>query len=146
MRLPNLLEHEELDEAIQQSDAWLSLLRLHCQPDTRLFLCSLFAPICLPNMDRPILPCRSLCLSVQQGCENRMQTYGFHWPDILRCDRFPVDNDMCIKPVQHASPSAQGNGKSVAGCKSCSQVPTFENIMDNFCRSTVGKRLRNAMH
>ncbi|KAI1714823.1 fz domain-containing protein [Ditylenchus destructor] len=130
MRLPNLLDHDSLDEVIQQSDAWNSLLRLHCHPDTRLFLCSLFAPICLPNMPtQHIQPCQSLCSAVQSGCENRMQQYGFPWPEMLRCQRFPTDNDMCIKPVGHV--------QTRSACKSCSQVATFENLMDNFCRSTI---------
>ncbi len=25
-----------------------------------------------------------------------MSTYGFPWPAMLECDKFPVDNDMCI--------------------------------------------------
>lgn len=36
MRLPNLLEHESLAEALQQSDAWNSLLKLHCHPDAKV--------------------------------------------------------------------------------------------------------------
>lgn len=98
MRLPNLLEHETIDEVIEQSAAWQSLVQLHCNPNTQLFLCSLFAPICLPNLDKPIEPCRSLCEQVQDNCENRMQQYGFPWPEMLRCDRFE-NNDMCIKPI-----------------------------------------------
>ncbi|VDN28802.1 unnamed protein product, partial [Cylicostephanus goldi] len=66
MRLPNLLEHETINEAIHQSSDWKSLLQLNCHPDTQLFLCSLFAPICLPTMDKEILPCRSLCEAVKQ--------------------------------------------------------------------------------
>ena len=25
-----------------------------------------------------------------------MKTYGFPWPSMLDCKKFPVDNDMCI--------------------------------------------------
>ena len=25
-----------------------------------------------------------------------MQAYGFPWPPMLDCDKFPLDNDMCI--------------------------------------------------
>ncbi len=25
-----------------------------------------------------------------------MKTYGFPWPTMLDCDKFPLDNDMCI--------------------------------------------------
>jgi secreted frizzled-related protein 5 len=135
MRLPNLLDHETLDEIIEQSTAWQSLVQLHCNPNTQLFLCSVFAPVCLPNLDKPIKPCKSLCEEVQSNCESRMQQYGFPWPEMLRCDRFE-DNDMCIKP--HNAASARHNPV----CKSCSQASTFENILDNFCRASVVLRAR----
>lgn len=47
MRMPNLLGHESPAEAAQQSASWLPLLARECHPDARIFLCSLFAPICL---------------------------------------------------------------------------------------------------
>lgn len=47
MRMPNLLGHEVPAEAVQQSASWLPLLARECHPDARIFLCSLFAPICL---------------------------------------------------------------------------------------------------
>ena len=62
---------------------------LHVQ----VFLCSLFAPVCL---DRPVWPCRSLCEAVKSGCVDRMLKYGFPWPEMLRCDQFPSDNELCI--------------------------------------------------
>ncbi|KAI6175621.1 Fz domain protein [Aphelenchoides bicaudatus] len=112
MRLPNLLDHESLDEAIQQSDAWNSLLRLHCHADTKLFLCSVFAPVCVQEMDKPIYPCQSLCRAVQQGCENRMLQYGFAWPESLDCSKYPADNDMCIKrPAEEAQQGESSNGQ-----------------------------------
>ncbi|KFO27156.1 Secreted frizzled-related protein 5 [Fukomys damarensis] len=64
MRLPNLLEHESLAEVKQQASSWLPLLAKRCHSDTQVFLCSLFAPVCL---DRPIYPCRSLCEAVRSG-------------------------------------------------------------------------------
>jgi len=79
--------------------SWVPLLNIHCHENTRMFLCSLFAPICL---DRPIYPCRTLCEAVQTGCESRMLNYGFPWPDMLRCDKFPLDNDLCVG-LQHHS-------------------------------------------
>nr|CAD7408110.1 unnamed protein product [Timema cristinae] len=103
MRLPNLLEHDTMAEVLQQAGSWVPLLNVRCHPDTQLFVCSLFSPVCL---DRPIYPCRSLCDQVRQGCEGRMKTYGFPWPDMFRCDKFPLDNDMCI-----ASQSAATTGK-----------------------------------
>lgn len=47
MRMPNLLGHESHAEAVQQSASWLPLLARECHPEARIFLCSLFAPICL---------------------------------------------------------------------------------------------------
>lgn len=55
MRMPNLLGHESPAEAVQQSASWLPLLARECHPDARIFLCSLFAPICLE---------RSVCTNV----------------------------------------------------------------------------------
>ena len=55
MRLPNLLEHDTLQEATQQSSQWTVLAERGCHPDTKLFLCSLFSPVCL---DQLIYPCR----------------------------------------------------------------------------------------
>lgn len=96
MRLPNLLEHDTLAEVTQQARSWVPLLGIQCHPDTQLFLCSLFSPVCL---DRPIYPCRSLCEGVKQGCEERMNFYGFPWPEMLRCDKFPLDQNLCIAQV-----------------------------------------------
>ena len=64
----------------------------------QVFLCSLFAPVCL---DRPVWPCRSLCEAVKAGCVDRMLKYGFPWPDMLRCDQFPLDNDLCVGLQHH---------------------------------------------
>lgn len=104
MRLPNLLQHDTLKEAQQQSGYWVPLLNLRCHPNTQLFLCSLFTPVCLES---PIYPCRSLCEAVRSGCESRMQTYSFPWPEMLNCDKFPLDNDMCIT-VQHTAAPGPG--------------------------------------
>jgi secreted frizzled-related protein 5 len=82
-----------MQEASQQAASWVPLLNVKCHADSKLFLCSLFAPVCL---ERPIYPCRSLCQKVKAGCEGTMKTYGFPWPTMLDCDKFPLDNDMCI--------------------------------------------------
>ncbi|VDN57431.1 unnamed protein product [Dracunculus medinensis] len=136
MRLPNLLEHETVNEVIEQAAPWIPLLRLNCHPDTQLFLCSLFAPVCLATMDREILPCRSLCTAVQLGCENRMQQYGFPWPEMLSCSKYPADNDMCIGAVSERSTNLSNI------CSSCNQIGTYENILDHYCRSQIVLKAR----
>ncbi|KAH0620173.1 hypothetical protein JD844_020177 [Phrynosoma platyrhinos] len=98
MRLPNLLGHESPKEVLQQAASWVPLLAKRCHRDTKKFLCSLFAPVCLGEVEGPILPCRSLCRAVQQGCAPVMAAFGFPWPEMLNCSRFPKENDLCIPP------------------------------------------------
>ena len=45
MRLPNLLEHDTMQEVSQQAASWVPLLNVKCHDDSQLFLCSLFAPV-----------------------------------------------------------------------------------------------------
>ncbi|KAG5838531.1 hypothetical protein ANANG_G00224640 [Anguilla anguilla] len=110
MRMPNLLGHESPGEAVQQSASWLPLLARECHPDARIFLCSLFAPICL---DRFISPCRSLCESVRDSCAPIMACYGYPWPAILSCDQFPADHLVCISSVSNNTVNNAGSRKVV---------------------------------
>lgn len=126
MSLPNLLDHSSLPEVVQQfsSSHWRHLIGRKCHPDTRLFLCSLFTPVCL---ERKIYPCRSLCSVVKDGCEGIMQKWGYPWPDMLNCSKFPFQNDLCIYP-QHTD--AEDNV-----CPPCKEPDTFEGLVDSFCRA-----------
>lgn len=103
MSLPNLLGHETVEEVKRQASPWDPLHNVGCHPNTDLFLCSLYAPVCL---DRPIFPCRTLCESVKNRCEGFMNKYGFEWPDILRCDQFPGEEDLCIKQLNMTDSTA----------------------------------------
>ena len=47
MRLPNLLDHDTMQEVSQQAASWVPLLNVNCHDDSQLFLCSLFAPVCI---------------------------------------------------------------------------------------------------
>lgn len=124
MTLPNLLDHETLAEVVDQSRVWVPLLNLHCHPDTKLFLCSLYAPLCIVPS---IYPCRSLCEGVKRGCEERINNYGFPWPEILKCDKFP-ESGLCMKQV---------NFEDTANvCLACKQPLTFESLLDSYCWAT----------
>ncbi|CDR07560.1 unnamed protein product, partial [Oncorhynchus mykiss] len=102
-----------MPEVKQQAGSWVPLLAKRCHADTQVFLCSLFAPVCL---DRPIYPCRSLCEAVRDSCAPVMETYGFPWPEMLTCDKFPIDNDLCI-PIQFAGNQATpAPGKTTHAC------------------------------
>lgn len=128
MRIPNLLQHDSINEVIQQSKSWISLLGVHCHADTKLFLCSLFSPVCLER-DREIYPCRSLCESVKKGCESTMKFYGYSWPDMVRCDKFPEESEMCIRGPNTVTETTQNL------CSACNQPNTFEGLIHNYCRS-----------
>lgn len=107
MLLPNLLEHETMAEVRQQAGSWVPLVHKKCHPSTQVFLCSLFAPVCL---DRPIYPCRWLCENVRDGCTPIMEAFGFPWPEMLTCDKFPQD-DVCIS-TPNATDASQPSGES----------------------------------
>lgn len=97
MRLPTLLGHESAREAQQQSSAWLPLVHKRCHRDTSRFLCSLFAPACVPELEKPVRPCRSLCESVRNACAPVMNAFGFPWPSALNCSRFPgFHSTLCV--------------------------------------------------
>jgi hypothetical protein len=75
----------------------MPLLSINCHKDTQLFLCSLFAPVCVEQTQAIIYPCRSLCESVKLSCEGSMLSYNYPWPSMFNCSRFPKDNGLCIQ-------------------------------------------------
>ncbi|XP_066477987.1 secreted frizzled-related protein 2-like isoform X2 [Tiliqua scincoides] len=99
MRLPNLLGHDSMKEALQQAASWVPLLTKQCHRDTKKFLCSLFAPVCISELEEPIFPCWSLCEAVRKGCTPVMAAFGFPWPEMLNCSKFPQGNELCIPPA-----------------------------------------------
>uniref|UniRef100_A0A803TUG2 FZ domain-containing protein n=1 Tax=Anolis carolinensis TaxID=28377 RepID=A0A803TUG2_ANOCA len=109
MRLPNLLGHETPKEVVQQAGAWVPLLGKGCHRDTRRSLLE------------PIVPCRALCRGVQEGCAPVMAAFGFPWPEMLNCSRFPSgDEGLCVPPLRpQATTPALGEeadgGESMAG-------------------------------
>lgn len=120
MVLPNLLEHETMAEVKQQASSWVPLLNKNCHIGTQVFLCSLFAPVCL---DQPIYPCRSLCEAVRAGCAPLMEAYGFPWPEMLHCHKFPLDNDLCIAVQFGHLPATAPPGSAAAAAPAPSNGP-----------------------
>ncbi|XP_073910713.1 secreted frizzled-related protein 1 isoform X3 [Castor canadensis] len=130
MVLPNLLEHETMAEVKQQASSWVPLLNKNCHIGTQVFLCSLFAPVCL---DRPIYPCRWLCEAVRDSCEPVMQFFGFYWPEMLKCDKFP-DGDVCIAMTPpNATEASKPQGTTV--CPPCDNELKSEAIIEHLCAS-----------
>nr|XP_037839469.1 secreted frizzled-related protein 1 isoform X2 [Chlorocebus sabaeus] len=133
MVLPNLLEHETMAEVKQQASSWVPLLNKNCHAGTQVFLCSLFAPVCL---DRPIYPCRWLCEAVRDSCEPVMQFFGFYWPEMLKCDKFP-EGDVCIAMTPpNATEASKPQGTTV--CPPCDNELKSEAIIEHLCASEFG--------
>ncbi|KAK9514741.1 hypothetical protein VZT92_025433 [Zoarces viviparus] len=141
MRMPNLLGHESPAEAVQQSASWLPLLARECHPDAGIFLCSLFAPLCL---DRFISPCRSLCESVRDSCAPIMSCYGDPWPDILHCDQHPADHLMCISSITNGCAHTGGRRVPQASCRDCEleEAASSKDTLETLCRSDFVVELR----
>ncbi|XP_055735581.1 secreted frizzled-related protein 2-like [Salvelinus fontinalis] len=149
MRLPNLLGHDSLKEAQQQSAAWLPLVSKLCHRDTKKFLCSLFAPVCLP--EGPVRPCRGLCEAVRDGCLPVMSAFGFPWPDMFNCTQFPRGVHLCIPTTTQDTQRARkgeeaGHEEASEGtviCDSCSLAAEGEtDIQNHFCKSPYVFKLR----
>ncbi|KAL7848050.1 hypothetical protein AOLI_G00227680 [Acnodon oligacanthus] len=128
MLLPNLLEHETMAEVKQQAGSWVPLVHKRCHSGTQVFLCSLFAPVCL---DRPIYPCRKLCESVRDSCTPIMEAFGFPWPEMLNCSKFPQD-DMCIATNATDVPQSPENSPT---CPPCDNEMSTEVILEHMCAS-----------
>ncbi|XP_066207572.1 secreted frizzled-related protein 5-like isoform X1 [Saccopteryx leptura] len=143
MRLPNLLDHDTVAEAIQQSASWLPLLARECHPDARLFLCSLFAPVCL---DRVIYPCRSLCETVQASCAPIMACYGYPWPAILHCGRFPSGQRLCVSAISNGSHPSRP--LPPASCRDCElqEAHSSKEVLDTLCTSDFAVKVRLSRH
>ncbi|KFO36429.1 Secreted frizzled-related protein 1 [Fukomys damarensis] len=137
MVLPNLLEHESMAEVKQQASSWVPLLNKNCHLGTQVFLCALFAPVCL---DRPIYPCRWLCEAVRDSCEPVMQFFGFHWPEMLKCDKFP-EGDVCIAMTPpNATEASRPQGMTV--CPPCDNELKSEAIIEHLCASEFALRMK----
>uniref|UniRef100_A0A8C5TQ19 FZ domain-containing protein n=1 Tax=Malurus cyaneus samueli TaxID=2593467 RepID=A0A8C5TQ19_9PASS len=141
MRLPNLMGHTSMGEVIQKSTTWQHLVHTDCHPHVRMFLCSLFAPICL---DTFIHPCRSMCVAVRDSCAPVLLCHGHPWPDSLDCDRFPGDEDMCLAPLTKDYKYLHKGSWKMPACQTCPAVEEFfthKRVLEVFCDSNFGKSL-----
>ncbi|CAH8520345.1 unnamed protein product [Schistosoma turkestanicum] len=129
MILPNYLQHEDLKEAVEQSQVWTSLAQTECHSDLRKFLCALYAPVCVDgHQEHLIHPCQNLCEDVRRSCLPKMLQFGFGWPDIVKCSRFPTSaTRMCVPLTQQRR----------LRCSGCVEEPTFESAISSFCMADV---------
>lgn len=105
--MPNLLGHTKQDAADIDSYQFAPLVKVGCSQHMKLFLCSIYAPVCTV-LDRPIPPCRSLCQYSRKGCENLMNKFGYQWPENFDCKLFPESgkNVLCVgEDPRHKNPN-----------------------------------------
>ena len=92
---PNLLSHRNQEEAGLEVHQFFPLVKVECSKYLGLFLCSVYAPVCSQTL---VLPCRSLCEAARDVCIGLMNSFGFVWPDALKCERFPKEGEkLCIR-------------------------------------------------
>ncbi|XP_065208232.1 frizzled-2-like [Planococcus citri] len=107
--MPNSLNHTSQKEAADVIHNYTPAIKYKCSPDTHFFLCTLYFPICT-ILDTPIPPCKSLCLSVKNGCEKILQSFSFDWPEHLNCDKFP-EQGVCVSKNQTITSAAPDHGR-----------------------------------
>nr|XP_061796049.1 frizzled-3-like [Nerophis lumbriciformis] len=86
--MPNLLNHYDQQTAALAMEPFHPIVNLVCSPDLRMFLCALYAPVCVVY-GQVSMPCRALCQRSKQDCERLMEIFGLIWPDDMECSRFP---------------------------------------------------------
>lgn len=148
MVLPNLLRHETLHEVKQQASSFVPLLSKNCHPHVRIFLCSLFSPVCLPRnsaVQGAIPPCQSLCRSVEADCAPVMRDYTFDWPSMLNCSQY-TNEDPCVSlnetviPVPPMKPTSPADKEICAPCRTELRA---ESLYDNYCASEFVVKVRS---
>lgn len=92
--MPNLLNHQNQEDARLEVNQFSPLVKVQCSPKLKFFLCSMYVPMCTVSGEA-IAPCRSLCNEARNGCGPLMSKYGFEWPDELKCENFP-ESGICV--------------------------------------------------
>lgn len=99
--MPNLLGHETQREAQHNLMSIIRIIPYGCSQHTKLFLCTVYAPMCNYMWKHSIGPCRPLCEHVKGGCEPVLLDLGFKWPSIINCSNFIEHNEidsLCVIP------------------------------------------------
>lgn len=63
-------------------------LQHKCSPFLRLFMCSVFVPLCSEHVPGAVPACRGLCEEVHNNCLPVLESIGFVWPVYLNCSRY----------------------------------------------------------
>ena len=91
-QLLNSLGHGTQEAAGLEVQQYFPLVKIQCSPFLAPFVCSLYLPPCTHSAG-VLLPCRSLCERAKAGCTNVMMQFGLTWPDQMRCDKLPDEEE-----------------------------------------------------
>ncbi|KAL9978454.1 hypothetical protein ACROYT_G015971 [Oculina patagonica] len=100
MRLPNAFNYQ-LKETVEAINSWRPLVG-QCHAGLKLFLCAIYAPICLEDKESglqvSIKLCSSFCFKVKGSCEPVMNSNNYTWPThpAFNCSQY-VDDSMCVR-------------------------------------------------
>jgi len=95
---PNFMNHSSQDVAQRELSHYSGIIDSGCSSVLKMFLCTLYIPICKIGVGQRIPPCKSLCQAARSGCEPLLNSAHIRWPHSMDCDRFPDENsgDLCI--------------------------------------------------
>lgn len=110
--MPNALGQNSQEDVTPEINMYTPLIKLGCSPDLKLFLCTVYAPMCFDqaNGTRPLTlqPCRSLCESARRGCSDSIKQFNTEWPVALDCNRFKDREEGICVGKDDESISTQG--------------------------------------
>lgn len=94
--LPNMFGHESQEEVEIEMYQFSPLVSAQCSMKLHPLMCSVYLPPCT-ILERPLPPCRDLCLSAKDKCEKYYTMFGFQWPEFLDCNKFPAESEeVCV--------------------------------------------------
>lgn len=98
---PNVVGIATQAEAEQRMTGYQPLLFARCSDFLKIFLCSVYFPMCdnkAFRVPRPLKPCTEFCQHVKGRCAPLMNVFNFLWPADLKCDNFPQKSNLCLLP------------------------------------------------
>ncbi|KAM7539184.1 hypothetical protein Aperf_G00000047219 [Anoplocephala perfoliata] len=137
--MPNWVKMTSQEEAAKRMIDYKSLLNINCSHYLKLFLCTIYFPMCTPALESSALkPCKSLCIHVRSRCEPIMQQFKFSWPTELTCDDLPEPPDLCIQPPDKYSLDDQKPVLPTASSNMASLQRMYPHLQDLFLKRGHG--------
>ncbi len=143
--MPNLANNSLQADAKVELETFLPLIQSDCSPRLHFFLCSVYVPLCSARIAAAIGPCRPLCQDVRRDCTRVLEDFGYAWPKVLDCAKFPVrqgDGHICMEGPRPGQ-DGRGRGRDEAGWRQ--EQNLFNTLQTNpLFREEVRKQLSEA--